>query len=106
MRIWAMTRNDHRIVEQYEYETADLREWTENDAQEMLSQVCEALDLERPILLSKHVQQLNRYHKAIFGQSDFVDRISFDQMEVEVLDGKKSWPDERAAMLNDFSDIG
>lgn len=105
MRIWAMIRKDHRIVEQYEYEMAEQGEWNEANAQVMLGQVCEALDLERPILLPKHIQQLNRYNKAVFQQSDFVDSILFDQLDVEVLDGKKSQPDERAALLNDFSGL-
>lgn len=103
MKIWATIRNDHRIVQQYEYDVSANSTWTEDELQAALSIVCEALDLERPIILSKHVQQLNDYAKTSFFQVDFLEKINFDALDIELLDSKKTMPSERARILNDFS---
>lgn len=103
MKIWATIRNDHRITQQYECDISVNNIWTEDELQSALIVVCEALDLERPIILAKHVQQLNDYAKTSFVQVDFLDTIAFDAFDIELLDSKKTMPSERARILNDFS---
>lgn len=57
---------------------------------ECLQALCEKLDIPRPVVISKHERELLGFGFTRFLPSDFVERVSFDRFEVEILaDNKK-----------------
>lgn len=43
-------------------------------------------DMEAPMWHSLHTKQLGNFQKAVFTKDDFIDRISFDRFEMQVLE--------------------
>ena len=89
MRIWAKTIKHQKIQSEVVREFAlarpsDLEGWTP-----ILHELCQALDLSRPIVLEKHLNELERFNHTQFRQSDFMEPIAFDRFEIEILIEKK-----------------
>ena len=56
----------------------------------VLHELCQALDLARPVILTKHINELDRFSHTIFKQSDFMEPIAFDRFEIEIFPEKKT----------------
>ena len=89
MRIWAKTIKQQKIKTDVVREFAlarpsDLEGWTP-----ILHELCQALDLSRPVVLEKHFSELERFNRTQFRQSDFMEPIAFDRFEIEILIEKK-----------------
>lgn len=48
-----------------------------------------ALHLSRPVILSKHIDQLHRFMRTAFLPDDFVEHVDFDKFEIEIIPEKK-----------------
>ena len=55
----------------------------------ILHELCQALDLSRPVLLNKHIRELQNFSHTVFRRSDFMEPIAFDTFEIEILREKK-----------------
>ena len=89
MRIWAKTTKQQKINSEVVREfslarPSDILGWMP-----ILHTLCQELDLSRPVLLNKHVRELNTFNHTAFKQSDFMEPISFDRFEIEILIDKK-----------------
>ena len=89
MRIWAKTTVKQAIQNQTVREFGSLRSFSYEELSSILHELCQELDLARPVLLDKHVREFNRFQRLTFKSADFMDSISFDAFEVEVLKDKK-----------------
>lgn len=88
MKIWAKTITDHRIetevVREFSARPSDSVGWAE-----VLSELCKPLDLAVPVLLNKHIEELNRFNRTVFKQADFMESVAFDRFELEIFPEKK-----------------
>lgn len=89
MRIWAKTIKEHKIQTEVVQEFAlarpsDLLGWTE-----IISDLCQQLDLARPVILNKHISELEKFSGTTFRASDFLESISFDRFVLEIFPEKK-----------------
>ena len=89
MRIWAKVLKEHKIMRETvrEFSSArpsDLEAWSA-----LLHELCQDLDLCRPVILRKHVYDLTRFSRVVFKPADFIESVDFDEFEVEVLAEKK-----------------
>ncbi len=89
MRIWAKVLQNHRIMRETvrEFSSArpsDLEGWSV-----LLHELCQDLDLCRPVILRKHIYDLRQFSRVVFKPSDFIESVDFDEFEVEVLAEKK-----------------
>ena len=55
----------------------------------LLHDLCQDLDLCRPVVLRKHVNDLARFSRVVFKPADFIESVDFDEFEIEVLSEKK-----------------
>ena len=55
----------------------------------LLHELCQDLDLCRPVVLRKHVNDLARFSRVVFKPADFIESVDFDEFEIEVLSEKK-----------------
>jgi len=89
MRIWAKTIIDHKIHTEVVQEFAlarpsDILGWTP-----IIGELCHALDVERPVVLKKHIHDLSTFNRVLFRRTDFMDAIPFDWLELEIFPEKK-----------------
>ncbi len=54
-----------------------------------LMQVCEHFDLTKPIMLQKHLSEIERFNRTIFYADDFIEKVPFDSLEIEIIAEKK-----------------
>ncbi len=89
MRIWAKVLKDHRIMRETVREFASARPSDMEGWSSLLHELCQDLDLCRPLVLRKHVNDLARFSRVVFKPADFIESVDFDEFEIEVLSEKK-----------------
>lgn len=103
MQLWGKIIKHDRIQKQDEVDYDLQSDWTEESLQEALVVLSRQMDLSRPVILRKHVEQMNRYGKTSFYQEDFVEPIYFKRLDIEWLGERNNSMDDYARMMNDFS---
>ncbi len=89
MKVWAKTTADHKIqtdvVQEFSLaRPSDIMGWTR-----IIDSLCRALDVARPVILNKHIHELNTFSHTVFKATDFMDWINFDRFEIEIFPEKK-----------------
>ena len=89
MRIWAKTVKHQKIHSEVVREFAlarpsDLEGWMP-----VLHELCQAFGLSRPVVLEKHIRELDHFSHTAFRQADFMEPITFDRFEIEIFPEKK-----------------
>ena len=84
MKIWLKKRKSNKTIAQCtveleQKEAAEVPDWNEP-----IGECCHALNLARPIILSKHVNELINFGHTVFRPDDFVEKIDFDRLEAEL----------------------
>ena len=100
MRLWVMLKTNQKIMEQL---TVELSSPELSDVIAALDDALKQFDLSRPLILQKHEKEIGEYGKTWFKQSDFMESVKFDRLEIEVLyddDRKKKSDDPRNAFGN------
>jgi hypothetical protein len=88
VKIWAKVIKNQKIineaVREFSARPLDADGWNP-----VLTDLAKPLDLERPVLLRKHVQELARFNRTVFTPADFIENVRFDQFEIEIFPEKK-----------------
>ncbi len=85
MRFWAGTYKENRTVLNTVIENVsdDTRTHKVFDA---IDKICYEFDIARPIWLESNISDFKRYSKVRFFKDSFVEDISFDYLEIYVLE--------------------
>ena len=86
MKIWAKVLKDNKIVKQTVYEAEGKMVWS--GLHEHLTNIAYALDIPTPILIKTHIFNFAKFNHVRFRASDFVEKIEFDQLFLEMLSDK------------------
>ena len=89
MKLWAKIHKQHKIIQQAVREFSLARPSDAEGWNRVLVDLCKPLDLACPVLLNKHVQELAQFNRTVFSQSDFIESVSFDRFEIEIIPEKK-----------------
>ncbi len=84
MKVWGRIKVDNAIVKSvtvtWPAKTVhDVEDWAEPFAK-----LCHEMDVSRPVILKKHIRDLEQFGSAVFRPADFLEPVSFDRFEVEV----------------------
>ena len=60
-----------------------------NDLNAALVAALGALDLSKPVVCEKHHAEIGRFSRTVFYPDDFVDSVSFDTLEIEIITKRK-----------------
>lgn len=84
-RLWAKLWKDNHILRDVciADDSADSRT---HKIFRALDEVCYEFDLGKPIWLDKTVAEFKRHDKARFTQDNFIEEISFDYLEIQVIE--------------------
>ena len=89
MKIWAKVIQDHKIIGEAVREFPSARPSDAQGWHPILTELCKPLDLACPVVLKKHISELQRFSRTVFSQADFIETISFDRFELEIFPEKK-----------------
>ncbi len=84
MKLWGKTRLDDRTVSSETVTVAAKSANEVEDWSEPFSRLCHKLNLSRPVILKKHVRELEQFSHTVFFPADFVEPVDFDRFEVEL----------------------
>ena len=85
MKIWAKVLTDHRIMNETVREFSSARPSDMEGWSVLLHELCQDLDLCRPVILKKHVNDLKQFSRVVFKPADFIESVDFDEFEIEVI---------------------
>ena len=54
------------------------------DWSEPFARLCHDMNLSRPVILKKHVRELNEFGHTAFLPADFMEPVDFDKLEIEL----------------------
>ena len=82
MRFWGKIKTEDRIQ-------CDLVQ-EDKDFSSALTALCDRFDIGKPIVCDKHLKEVQSFRRTLFYPDDFVESVSFDTFEIEIIDTKKS----------------
>lgn len=89
MKIWAKVLTQHKIVADAVEEFPIARPIDADGWRPVIGTLCKPLDLAVPVILAKHVNDLQRFNRTVFSASDFMETVAFDRFEIEIFPEKK-----------------
>ncbi|MCI6966927.1 hypothetical protein MR810_07370 [bacterium] len=90
MKIWAAIRTDNKIQQDTVMDFDGLSKARVEDWNPIIGELCHELDLARPVLLKKHLNDLTHFSHTTFTAADFMEPISFDKLTIEIFPEKKN----------------
>ncbi len=85
-RLWGKIWKDNHLLQDITIvDAADDKNRTKK-VFDALEEVCYAFDLSKPIWLDKNIKEFQRHDKTQFGKDSFVEQISFDCLEIQVIE--------------------
>ena len=78
--LWAKILKNNRLIKDYVLKVND---YSCEELGEYIKEICYNLDLETPVLLSKHFNFLEMYNMIKFSKDDFIDYVDFDFLQIE-----------------------
>ena len=84
MKIWTKTIKGEKIIKDIIWSPNGV--FNLNDLASYIEEICNSIDEPTPIILRKHLNHLNEFSNTQFKQDDFVEKIFFDKMVIEIFD--------------------
>ena len=85
MRIWFKIMKDNRLIDDMTV-TDESGEARTHKIFAALEEACYTFDLGKPIWLDANVEEFKRHAKTRFTQDSFIEQISFDFLEMHVIE--------------------
>jgi len=97
MKLWGILRSKQKIIASHVSEIPERNgpyppEWL-HDA---IGEICSTLDIARPVVLEKHANDFSRFSRVIFKKDDFIEKVAFDQLEIELIDSDRKSKESQA----------
>lgn len=84
MKIWAKVRKDNKTIAEYVVEIDKKSAYEVENWAEPIGELCHELNLSRPVILKKHIKDLESFSHTAFRPGDFMEKIDFDRLEIEL----------------------
>ena len=84
MKLWGKTKKStltvlSRTVAIHAKSAFEVEDWSEPFAK-----LCHDMDISRPVILKKHVRDLEQFSHTVFYPADFLEPVDFDRLEIEL----------------------
>lgn len=84
-RLWAKEFQENRMIRDMVSQRTD-QDTRTHKIFAALDEICDAFDLAKPIWLDQNIQEFKMHRKTRFTQDNFVESISFDYLEIQIID--------------------
>ncbi len=84
MKLWGRIRKDNETAASQTVVVHAKSAYEVEDWSEPFAKLCHDLDIARPVILKKHIRDLERFGHAVFLPSDFLESVDFDRFEAEI----------------------
>ncbi len=80
-KLWSKTIKNNKTQNSFVLNLND--EFNAQNLYDALKEICYNLKIETPIVLNKHINQMEEYGVTKFTSADFIDFIDFDSLVIE-----------------------
>lgn len=80
-KIWTKIMDKDKIVKDYVFESDDVFKIARLGL--YMSEICNELDIETPIILNKHLEHFYLFHTTTFSNRDFITAPNFEKLVIE-----------------------
>ena len=87
MKLWGTVRKNNEIIRQHTIEYAGLTRGMAEGWDELIGPLCHELDLSRPVMLKKHLKELEDFSRVVFRADDFMEPLAL----ILVIIGALNW---------------
>lgn len=85
-RMWGKIFKDNHMIQDTVINNSDYSISRTSMVFQSLDDICNQFDLEKPIWLDANVAEFKRHDKVRFTQDNFIEQISFDFLEIQVIE--------------------
>lgn len=85
LRLWIKLNTDHKITRHDIFTCAERDIRNDTALSGAMREICSAFDQPVPVILNKHIKELNNFRRTVFKKEDFIESVDFDSMELEIL---------------------
>lgn len=83
MKIWAQIHKGEKMITSYLYEVKE--KFNIENFEQYLTEICELLDIPRPITLRSHLKHFSEFNNAIYKPIDFIESVDFNKFVLEAV---------------------
>lgn len=89
-RMWGKIFKDNNMTNSFIAESSEPDTRT-HKVFKALTAICYAFDLAEPIWLDKNIREFKKHSKTRFSKDSFIESISFDYLEIEIIEEEASY---------------
>lgn len=82
IKIWGKTLNKNKMVLSHTVQMNEV--FSEQVVLDGIYSICIKFDIPRPIVLNKHIKDINNFLIVKFLPDDFIEKVDFDKFEVDI----------------------
>lgn len=86
-KFWGKFKRDTKILKEYVVYTHE--EDIHGAAMTAIQDICNKSDRSKPVVLTKHINELTNFNRTVFYSLDFFDETGFDELELEIISTDK-----------------
>lgn len=84
MKVWGRIRKDNKTIAECVVTITPKSADEVSDWSEPIGMVCKELDLARPVILKKNIEDFHKFSNTFFKPGDFMEPVVFDKLEIEL----------------------
>ena len=84
MKLWGRIKKDNECLADCTVTVKAKSAYEVEDWSEPFARLCHDMDIARPVILKKHVRDLERFSHTVFLPADFLESVGFDRFETEI----------------------
>jgi hypothetical protein len=88
-RLWGKVIKNNKIIQDMVYENDNLSISKKDKIEQGIEEICYAFDLSKPLWLLNNKKEMPQYNRTSFHQDHFMESISFDYLEIEIIEDDK-----------------
>lgn len=84
MKLWGKIRVNNNTAASHTVTVKGKTAYDVEDWGEPFARLCHDMNLSRPVILKKHVRDLEQFRHTVFLPQDFMEPVDFDRFEIEI----------------------
>lgn len=86
-KVWARAMSKDKIIFDRVFELDD--DFSADNFFCQVAEICQAMDVSTPVILQKHIDEMQKFNHSIFLSNEFMESVDFDKFIIERIDDKE-----------------
>ena len=86
-KVWARAMSKDKIIFDRVFELGD--DFSCDNFFGQVAGICQAMDVSTPVILQKHIDEMQKFNHSIFLPNEFMESVNFDKFIIERIDDEE-----------------